>query len=388
VEVYEAGPRLGGLLRSAIADYRLPADILDWDIQGVLDMGVNAHTGKTLGIDFTVNTLLDDGFHAVFTALGGWDSRLARNAGRSAKSPIPGVFLLMDFVKSHYSASGDDDATPIACPSHAAIFGGGRLALTAADLCLENGADQVTVLYRESENDIDLDPEKVAELRTKGAQIIFGVAVNRIFGEQDKLDEIEYVELAGGTLKKLPAGMLVVASGRFPELVFSRPPAAVGENGDAASPEALPGTVSQWIGVYTYKHPEHIHERGWLSNGDVPSDYSGAIKAIGGGRRAAATVHKIINNIPLSLPDNVVNSRAVIQNVYQLEQVAASPRTIMPQATPRELAAKVEIEKGFSKEMANTESRRCLQCGLICYEHSAPYAVEHPVSAQEAAPVH
>ena len=127
---------------------------------------------------------------------------------------------------------------------------------------------------------------------------------------------------------------------------------------------------------------------GWFSEGDVPSDYSGAIKAIGGGRRAAATVHKIINNIELDLPNNVLTARSVIQNVNRVEQVAASPREIMPQASPRELAANQEIEKGFTKEMADAESRRCLQCGLICYEHSLPIAGDEQPLAAEAETLH
>jgi len=387
VDVYEAAPKLGGLLRSAIAAYRLPADILDWDIQGVLDMGVSAHTGKTLGTDITINTLLEEGCEAVFTALGGWDSRLARNTGAAVESPIPGVYLLMDFMKSHHAAGGDIKNDAIACPSHAVIFGGGKLALEAADLCLEKGSEQVTVLYREAENSIDLDPQEIESLRGKGAHILFGTAVNRLFGKQDNLGEIEYVELADGTLKQLPANMLVVASGRFPELVFSRPPAPENTHDNVIS-EALPQGDNRWIGVYTYKLPEHRHEMGWHSKGDAPSDYSGAIKAIGGGRRAAATIHKIINNIQLSLPDNVLTAGSVIQDVDHVEQVAASPRAIMPQASPREMAANLEIEKGFSKEMADAESRRCLQCGLICYEHTGSIAEEVKDAALEAETVH
>ena len=384
VDVYEAAPRLGGLLRSAIASYRLPADILDWDIQGVLDMGVTAHTSKTLGVDFTINALLSEGCQTVFTALGGWDSRLARNAGASIESPIPGVYLLMDFMKSHRVSSTNDKNEPITCPSDAVIFGGGKLALEAADLFLEKGSGQVTVLYREAENDLTLDPQEIENLKEKGAHVIFGVAVNRLFGEKDNLDTIEYVDLANGTLKQLPAHMLVVASGRFPELVFSRPSAPEDENDGTPSIETQPPSNNQWIGVYTYKRPEHQQEMGWLSDGDVPSDYSGAIKAIGGGRRAAATIHKIMNHLELTLPENVLNSRSVIQNVDQVEEVAISSRTIMPQATPRELAVAVEIEKGFTKEMADAESRRCLQCGLICYEHSSPVPAQDKEVVPEA----
>jgi len=369
VDVFEAAPRLGGLLRSAIAAYRLPADILDWDIQGILEMGVNAQTGKALGIDFTINSLLEEGFQAVFTALGGWDSRLARNAGASVESPIPGVYLLMDFMKSH-TASEAEENKPIACASDVVIFGGGKLALETAELCLEKGSDHVTILYREAENESGLDPQAIQNLHSKGVNIMFGTAVNSLMGEQDRLEEIEYAELESLTLKRLPAGMLIVASGRFPELVFTRPAAPADADAGTPQPNGQTPPTSRWRGTYTYKQPEHRHEMGWFSNGDILSDYSGAIKAIGGGRRAATTVHKIISGIELSLPDNVLHSRSMIQNVDHVQKVTASPRVIMPQASPRELSAAVEIEKGFTKDAADKESRRCLQCGLICYEHT------------------
>jgi len=369
VDVYEAAPQLGGLLRSAIARYRLPLDILDWDIQGILEMGVTEQTGKSLGIDFTINSLLEEGFEAVFTALGGWDSRLARNAGMSVESPIPGMYLLMDFMKSHALKSAAGEAKPVTCQSDVVIFGGGKLALQAAGLCLEKGSSHVTVLFRETEDD-SADPQAVEDLRHKGANVLFGTAINTLFGEKDSLGEIEYVELESKTQKRMTANMVIVASGRFPELVFTRPTAADDADEDASQTTGIADATNPWIGVYTYKRPEHQHEMGWFSDGDAQSDYSGAIKAIGGGRRAAATIHKVMYEIKLSLPDNVLTSRSMIQNVDHVSEVKASPRTIMPQAVPMELSAGVEIEKGFTKEAADAESKRCLQCGLICYEHT------------------
>ncbi|MGD9412349.1 MAG: (Fe-S)-binding protein, partial [Desulfobacterales bacterium] len=85
--VFEATDRLGGLLRSAISKDRLPEEILDWDIEGIIEMGVKVETQKALGREFSIKSLFQEGFDAVFLASGGWDSRLARGAAVDIESP-------------------------------------------------------------------------------------------------------------------------------------------------------------------------------------------------------------------------------------------------------------------------------------------------------------
>jgi formate dehydrogenase beta subunit len=107
-----------------------------------------------------------------------------------------------------------------------------------------------------------------------------------------------------------------------------------------------------------------------LPLGDALTDFSGAIKAIGAGRRAAATVHKLIYDIPLDLSENVLKPDTAIQNVDHVEAVAVSQRRIMPLASRRDLAQSMELEKGFDTKTAQEEATRCLNCGLICYKNA------------------
>ena len=104
-----------------------------------------------------------------------------------------------------------------------------------------------------------------------------------------------------------------------------------------------------------------------FAEGDALVDYSAAIKAIGAGRRAAASIHQIMHGLPPSLTENVITPKSV----YQVANVQSSQRQIMPICSGKELAVYGEIESGFSAEMAQKEASRCLQCGLICYEHTA-----------------
>jgi len=372
ISVFEASPHLGGLLRSAIAAYRLPHEILDWDIQGIAEMGVAMQTEKTLGQDFTVNSLLDDGYNAVFLALGGWDSRLLRGAGKKIENPIPGTMLLMDVMRAKQTPAGD---AQLKCFGHIAIAGGGKSAVDAAIHCKEMGAERVSIILREASDALALETG-IDELKTQGVEILFRTGIVKLLGDKETLTALQTVNLDTSETTELAVNTLVIASGRIPELVFIRPPEEVPEPNGAPSDEASSPTT-RWEGFYASKHPEFSHEIGLLADGDVLSDYSGAIKAIGAGRRAAATVHRVMYGIPVSFPDSVLKSTSLIQNVTEVEDVQTAPRILMPLADSRELAAGAELEKGFSQDMAQAESARCLQCGLICYEHTATGKIGH-----------
>jgi formate dehydrogenase (NADP+) beta subunit len=360
VTVYEAGAQLGGLLRSAIAKERLPGEILDWDIEGILEMGVKAETGKALGKDFTADKLLNDDFEAVFLAAGGWDSRMARGAVNDIESPVPGMYMMVDLLKM---TSGTDI---LAGRENVVIYGGGKLALKAAGICRQAGAQAVTLMFREDLAESPITDADLEEADIDGLHIVYNAAIHRLRGMDDHLTHLEYVETKSQAASTLEAQVLIIAAGRFPELIFVRRTSA------QDAPGQTPGQLLAWEAIPPYKPPALVDEVGLFSQGDVLADYSAAIKAIGAGRRAAASLQQIMYGIEPSLTENVITPHSLIQDVDHVEAVEASQRTIMPICSGRQLAACGELERGFSGEMAQAEASRCLQCGLICYEHTAP----------------
>jgi formate dehydrogenase beta subunit len=367
--VYEASAKLGGLLRSAISKDRLPEEILDWDVAGILDMGVKAETNKVMGKDFTLGSLIKDGYDAVFLASGGWDSRLTRLFPTDIESPIPGVYMLIDLIRF-----GTQQLQHCPIGSDVVIAGGGKLALDAAKACKNLGAETITVLFREKLEDNPVTDADVDKLNLAGLKIIHQAAIYRLGGKADQLEQVEYIETDTLERTVVPAQTLVFASGRFPELIFVRPKIEADEGEEAAGTELPPDLPSNWEGVQVYKQPALKDEVGLFAEGDVLADYSAAIKAIGAGRRAAASIHQIMHGLSPTLTENVITPNSVLQDVYHLQNVQASQRQIMPICSGKELAACGEIEKGFSADMAQKEASRCLQCGLICYEHAAPAA--------------
>jgi NADPH-dependent glutamate synthase beta subunit-like oxidoreductase len=179
---------------------------------------------------------------------------------------------------------------------------------------------------------------------------------------------VEYIEADTHKRTVIPAQTLVFATGRFPELVFVRPKP---EAAEIEGVESAPDLSTGWEGIQTYKRPAFKDEVGLFAEGDVLADYSAAIKAIGAGRRAAASIHQVMHGLSPDLSEQVITPQSTLQNVYHVEQVQASQRQIMPICSGKELAICGEIERGFSADMAQAEASRCLQCGLICYAHTA-----------------
>ena len=360
--VYEATANLGGLLRSAIAKYRLPDEILDWDIEGVIDMGVKVETEQTLGKDITIDSLLRQDFEAVFLAGGGWDSRLARGAVAEIDSPIPGTYLLVDIVRA--GRRGDDLASMVA--EDVIIAGGGKLAPETAEICIKNGAKRIHFVLREMQIDAVLNSDDQAQLEQKGVEIRVATGIGRLFGQGATLDEIELIDLVSGEKERVAAGTLLLATGRFPEMIFQK----VEEEFAEAEAPAADDADLRWKAIEPYKPPELRDERGLFAEGDVLTDYSAAIRAIGAGRRAAASVHECMYDISLEHPGNVLTPESNIQNIQHAEGAEASSRNVMPLSSPSELARNIELEKGYTEETARAEADRCLQCGLICYQHN------------------
>jgi len=359
--VYEAGARLGGLLRSAISRYRLSHDILDWDIEGILEMGVEARLNQAMGRDFSIADLLKEGFESVFLASGGWDSRLARGEAGIPQSVFPGAYLLIDFIRF-----GRQDDPGVVANGNAVIVGGGKLAVEAAEICKRRGASTITVLLREGEDEVPLKDEARAALDDMQAAVVFNAAVVGLTGEEDRLTGVTWVDLQTGDRATNPTETLILAAGRFPELIFT----PVGPESETGEEEATPDGPLAWNAVPPYKKAASGQEIGLFAPGDVITDYSGAIKAIAAGRRAAASIHQLIYGMAPGVSENRCTPDTVVQNVDSVEAVAPTARHIMPVAPPRDLDREGQLELGFSEETARAEAGRCLQCGLICYEHT------------------
>ncbi|MCP4629705.1 MAG: NAD-binding protein, partial [bacterium] len=160
------------------------------------------------------------------------------------------------------------------------IIGGGKLAVDAARKCKESGSSKITLLFRESLGECDVPAELVNTLKQEGIEIYFNTAISRLFGEENQLTELEYVELNSQVRENLPVNTLLISSGRFPEFIFSKkqPQKSEDKNQDEDSSDETDAGDLRWEAVETAKKPANKDELGLLAQGDDLTDYTAAIK--------------------------------------------------------------------------------------------------------------
>ncbi len=91
--------KLGGMPWYGIPEYRLSEKQYQWDIDGVLELGVTAHTGVKLGEDFTIRSLKAMGFDAIYLALGCWSGRLLPFEGKE----LAGIYSGIDYLRRFHT---------------------------------------------------------------------------------------------------------------------------------------------------------------------------------------------------------------------------------------------------------------------------------------------
>ena len=210
VEIYEAGPMAGGMMRFGIPKYRLPRDILDAEIARILDLGVTLRL-NTKVVDIA-ETMGMRGFDAAFLAVGAHIAKRAYiPAGEAAK--------ILDAVHVLRSMEGEDK--PL-LGRRVAIYGGGNTALDVARTAKRLGATEAIIVYRRTRDRMPAHDFEVEEALEEGVMMkwlstIKNVEEGKITVEKMVLDDKGFPQPTG-EVETLEADSLVLALGQDVDL--------------------------------------------------------------------------------------------------------------------------------------------------------------------------
>ncbi|MEG1640811.1 MAG: NADPH-dependent glutamate synthase [Ruthenibacterium sp.] len=183
VTVYEALHTAGGVLVYGIPEFRLPKAIVQAEIDGLKQIGVDVETNMVIGKTLTIDDVFARGNEAVFIGSGAGLPRFMGIPGESLK----GVYSANEFLTriNLMKAYLENSKTPIQHAKNVAVVGGGNVAMDAARCAKRLGAENVYIVYRRSMTELPARKEEVEHAQEEG--IIFKTLCNptEVLGDEN-----------------------------------------------------------------------------------------------------------------------------------------------------------------------------------------------------------
>ena len=360
--VFEKESRPGGMLVQAIPAYRLPRETLAREIRLVENMGVKIETGKALGKDFTIKSLKDKGYEAVFVAIGAPEGIRVDLPGSDAK----GVADAMAFLRE-YNIRG---SVPVG--KNVVVIGGGNAAIDAARTAIRLGADSVTVLYRRTREEMPAYAEEIEEALQEGVKIQSLTAPEAIAVGNGQVTGVKCRHMHLGEFDR---------SGR-------RRPEADADDSFTVDADQVIMAVGQTIDGTVFGEAFDLDKRGWIqadpvtgetscegvfAGGDSVTGPMSVVHAIGDGERAAVGIDQFLSG------EKHAFWRAEQANTTDYDPDAD------PVPYPREKLRMMpvdkrrsnfdEVEQSWNEAEAIRQARRCLRCDYgkctVCDEEAS-----------------
>ena len=296
VTVFEALHEIGGVLKYGIPEFRLPNAIVDEEIDGLRRTGVefmaNCIVGKTLSYD----DLHKMGFRGIFVASGAGLPRFMNIPGEN----LNGVMSSNEFLTrvNLMGATRSDEDTPVLHGNNVAVIGGGNTAMDSVRTARRMGARNVMLVYRRSEGEMPARREEVKHAKEEGVRFLTlhnpleyvgdshgHVATMRLqrmeLGDPDESGRRSPMPVEGA-VSDVPVDMVIVSVGVSPNPLI---------------PNAIPQLeVSQRGTIVVDSETMRSSMPDIYAGGDIVRGGATVILAMGDGRRAAAEMHKALQN--------------------------------------------------------------------------------------------
>lgn len=351
VTVYEEAKQLGGMLRYGIPNYRFPRHLLNAEIESILSLGIEVHTGVTVGKDIWIEDLQKE-YDCLYIAIGAHQDKKTGIPGEDSVNVMSAVEMLRDI---------GDDIMPDFSGKKVVVIGGGNVAMDVTRSSIRLGAEKVTCVYRRRVEDMTALPDEITGAMAEGAEIMTLAAPVRIEADEEGVAKALWVQpqIIGEVDKagrprpgnanlpevRLEADIIVVAIGQGIEISGFDAAGVPIKRGTFVA--GLSGQVGDMDNVF--------------AGGDCVTGPATAIRAIAAGKVAAANIDEHLGyrheiTVDVEIPSPKLNNRAPHGRINTTEREAGQRRCDFE-----------DIECGLTQEGAVTEASRCLRCDHFGY---------------------
>ncbi len=361
--IYEALPEAGGMAAVGIPDYRLPRHVLRAEVERVEALGVEIVYNFRFGVDATMEQLFEQGYEAVFVAVGAHQSARMGCEGEDAgyHGFMPGVEFLREIAFGNTPLSGETIV----------VIGGGNVAMDCVRSARRLGFDDVKLLYRRTEAEMPADQVEIVEAKEEGIEFMTLVAPVRIVAEDGKVIGLECRRMRLGE----------------PDDSGRRRPEPVEGSEFVLDCDCIVPAIGQVCGVDQLV-PSHIEVSRWktlevdpltmqsadprvFGGGDCYTGPSSLVAALAAGRRAALSINEFLHHRPVTPPLEDRLEHGMLAAIREEAQApmpfSGSTEKLRPLVVPPEVRIQCfdEVEGPVSMADARREAERCLRCYRI-----------------------
>lgn len=292
VTVFEALHEIGGVLKYGIPEFRLPSSIVDFEIATLERMGVKFLKDIIVGKTISQQDLADEGFKGIFIASGAGLPNFMNIPGEN----LNGVMSSNEFLTrvNLMDASNPESDTPVSKGRKVVVIGGGNTAMDAVRTAKRIGAEEATIVYRRSIEEMPARVEEVHHAQEEG--IVFKTLHNPIKYEGDENGRVTRV-----LLQKMELGEADASGRRRPVEIegatewqeVDQVIVSVGVSPNPLIPSSFQGLeVSKWGTIVVDQASMQSALPEVYAGGDIVRGGATVILAMGDGRKAAASMHE------------------------------------------------------------------------------------------------
>ena len=341
VEIRDAGPEPGGMMRYGIPAYRMPRDVLSGEVERIADLGVRM-IGDHRVVDLEAERR-DGGFDAVFVAVGAHLSKRVDIPARDAGPIVDAVSFLRSVASGEQPVIG----------RRVAVYGGGNTAMDAARVARRLGAEEALIVYRRTREQMPAHEQEAEDAEREGVRINWLRTIKEFEGPQLQVEVMELDESG-----------YPQPTGRFETLAADTVILALGQETDTAFLRAVPGVEFERDGTVKVSASLMTGCPGVFAGGDmVPAERTVTV-GVGHGKRAAREIDAWLRGTSLERTPKHPPATFDLLNLWYFGDADTRPQ---PELEPSErVEGFEEVLGGLTVRDATFEASRCLSCGNCC----------------------
>lgn len=291
VTLFEALHLAGGVLVYGIPEFRLPKAIVQREIERLQEQGLRLETNMVIGRILSIDELMEQGFESVFIGTGAGLPRFMNIPGEN----LGGVYSANEFLTrvNLMKAYLLDNPTPIQCGNRVVVVGGGNVAMDAARCALRLGADEVTVVYRRSAEELPARAEEVEHAKEEGIAFRFLANPVEIVADDNRcVAAVRCVEMELGEADASGRRRPVVKENSDFVIEADTVIMAIGTSPNPLIKSTTTGLDTHSFGGIVVDEVGATSRMGVFAGGDAVTGAATVILAMGAGKTAAVAMDK------------------------------------------------------------------------------------------------